>query len=246
MEEKRAEQQDLNEDIEVMVHSMVKEIPASPTKGWADHKYKVPSQIAIYWNVRHELSEVEGLIFKERKLVVPMSMRGYMLDLIHESHLGVEKCKTRARVILYWPGISSDITEKVSKCSTCDTYRRRNQREPMISHEIPERPWQKLGTDLCEHKGKTYLVVVNYYSKYIKTSLLANKTAETVIQHLKSIFARHGIPEELISDNMSFNSKEFKRFAEDWGFTQKTSSPTYAQSNGMSENQSSTNCQTYT
>lgn len=131
--------------------------------------------------------------------------------------------------------MSNDIQETVSKCSTCSTYRNRNQKEPMIAHEIPDRPWQKLGSDLFEHKGKTYLLVVDYYSKYIETSLLQDKTAGTVIMHLKSIFARHGIPEELVSDNMPYNSREFKDFASSWGFKLTTSSPTYAQSNGLSE-----------
>ena len=86
-----------------------------------------------------------------------------------------------------------------------------------------------------EVKGKNYLVVVDYYSKYIETALLPNNTAGTVIRHLKSIFARDGIPEELISDNTPFNSKEFHEFAKEWGFRQATSSPAYVQSNGMSE-----------
>ena len=76
---------------------------------------------------------------------------------------------------------------------------------------------------------------MDYYSKFIETSMMANKTAPTVIIHLKSIFARHGIPEQLISDNMPFNSTEFKKFAKDWGFQTITSSPRYPQSNGMSE-----------
>ena len=105
----------------------------------------------------------------------------------------------------------------------------------MIPHAIPDRPWQKLGSDVFEHKGKPYLVVVDYYSKYIETSLMRDKTAGTIVTHMKSIFARHGIPEELVSDNMPYNSKEFKRFADDWGFELITSSPTYPQSNGLSE-----------
>jgi hypothetical protein len=108
-------------------------------------------------------------------------MRSNMLNLIHESHLGIEKCKARARAILFWPGMSKDIYEKVSQCANCATYRRRNQKEPMIAHQIPVRPWQKLGTDLCECKGNDYLVVVDYYSKFIETALLPNKTAGTVI-----------------------------------------------------------------
>ena len=178
------------------------------------------------------MSEAEGLIFKDHQLVIPTAMRRDMLNLIHESHLGIEKCKSRAN---HEPRMSNDIYEKVSKCATCATYKMKNQKEPMIAHHIPDRPWQKLGTDLCEHKGENYLVVVDYYSKFIETALLPNKTAGTVITHLKSIFARHGVPEELVSDNMPFNSKEFDEFAKEWEFKQTTSSPTYAQSNGMSE-----------
>ncbi|CAB4019827.1 Transposon Tf2-6 poly [Paramuricea clavata] len=215
---------------------MVTAIPASPEKmaelkeetandetlqqlkqrmvqGWPDRKHEIPQNLATYWNIRHELSEAED-------------------------SKTTKKCKARARAILFWPGMSKDIYEKVSKCATCATYRRRNQKEPMIAHPndtIPERPWQKLGTDLCECKGKNYLAVVDYYSKFIETALLPNKTAGTVIRHLKSIFARHGIPKELVSDNMPFNSKEFDEFAKQWRFKQTTSSPTYTQSNGMSE-----------
>ena len=108
----KGEQQELNEDIEVMVHSMVTEIPASPEKieelkkekakdealsqlkkqmieGWPNHKHEVPQNIAIYWNIRHDLSEAEGLIFKDHQLVIPTAMRRDMLNLIHESHLGI-------------------------------------------------------------------------------------------------------------------------------------------------------------
>ena len=131
----KGEQQELSEDIEVMVHSMVTEIPASPEKieelkketakdealsqlkkqmieGWPNHKHEVPQNIAIYWNIRHDLSEAEGLIFKDHQLVIPTAMRRDMLNLIHESHLGVEKCKSRARAILFWPGMSNDIYEQ--------------------------------------------------------------------------------------------------------------------------------------
>lgn len=89
--------------------------------------------------------------------------------------------------------------------------------------------------DVFEHKGKSYLVVVDYYSKFIETALMRNKTTGAIVTHMKSIFARHGIPDELISDNMPYNSREFKQFATDWGFKLTTSSPTYPQSNGLSE-----------
>ena len=52
---------------------------------------------------------------------------------------------------------------------------------------------------------------------------------------MKSVFARHGIPDEVIVDNMPFSSKECIQFAQEWGFEINTSSPRYPQSNGMSE-----------
>ena len=49
------------------------------------------------------------------------------------------------------------------------------------------------------------------------------------------MYARHGIPDEVFADNKPFSSKKFHQFAKDWGFEVTTSSPTYPQSNGMSE-----------
>ena len=52
---------------------------------------------------------------------------------------------------------------------------------------------------------------------------LPDKTATSIVTCLKSVFARHGIPQEL------------RRFAADWGFQTTTSSPKYPPSNGLAE-----------
>ena len=100
---------------------------------------------------------------------------------------------------------------------------------------MPARAWQKLGTDIFEYKSKPYLVIVDYYSKYPEICLLNDKSSQAVITSMKSVFARHGIPDEVVTDNMPFSSKECSRFAQEWGFKISTSSPHYPQSNGMSE-----------
>ena len=57
-----------------------------------------------------------------------------------------------------------------------------------------------------------------------------------VINHLKSIFARHGIPETVVLDNGSqYAAQEFVKFAENQGFAYVTISPRYTQSNGKAE-----------
>ena len=55
-----------------------------------------------------------------------------MLDRIHESHQGIVKFKHRARDILFWPGMSSQIEDEVSKCSICIQFQRAQPKEPMV------------------------------------------------------------------------------------------------------------------
>ena len=203
--------------------------------GWPKSRKAVPIDIQNFWNIRDELYSAHGLLFFGQRLIVPTSLRSAMLALIHESHLGIEKCKSRAREVLYWPSMLRDIESTVNNCEICVSLRNNQQKEPMIPHKIPNRPWKKLAADIMTLKSRDYLVVTDYYSKYPELALLERKNASCVILHLKSIMARHGIPEEICSDNMPFNSAEFLKFAKDWGFKLTTSSPTYAQSNGMAE-----------
>ena len=64
-------------------------------------------------------------------------------------------------------------------------------------------PWEKVGTDLCEFRKSHYLVVVDYYSNYPEVCFMGKQdlTSSQVIAHLKSVFARHGIPKTYVSDN---------------------------------------------
>ena len=81
-----------------------------------------------------------------------------------------------------------------------------------------------------------YMVVVDYYSRYIELVYLAYTITHTVTAKLKCMFARFGIPNLLVSDNgPQFSSKEFRQFADLLGFTHQTSSPYYPQVNGQSE-----------
>ena len=210
-------------------------IQALIAKGWPGYKSDTPISTRQYWPIQDELHVVEGLVFRGEKLVIPASMRSEMLIKLHESHLGMEKCKARARSIMYWPGMGRDIEETISRCLTCAKYKPANPREPLIPHEISQHPWSKLGMDIFTFRGKDYLLVVDYYSKFPEVCHLAAKTATCVISHLKTCFARHGIPDTVIADNMPFGSREFTRFADEWGFEVKTSSPHHPASNGQSE-----------
>ena len=79
--------------------------------------------------------------------------------------------------------------------SIFNSYQSAQAKEPMISHHIPTRPWEKVGMDLFELNNRDFLITVDYYSNYFEVDRLTSKTAKEVINKKKANFARHGIPD---------------------------------------------------
>ena len=77
--------------------------------GWPENRSEVEPELQGYWNFRDELCISDGLLMKVDRLITPYSLRDEMLEKIHGSHLGVEKCLSRAREGLFWPNISKNI-----------------------------------------------------------------------------------------------------------------------------------------
>lgn len=95
--------------------------------------------------------------------------------------------------------------------------------------------FEKIACDILEFKNKNYLVVVDYYSKWIEVIHMRGKQASNVIVELMQIFSRFGIPKIIIADNMPFGSYECAEFAKRMDFKFVTSSPHYPKSNGLAE-----------
>ena len=162
-------------------------------------------------------------------------MRLDILDRIHDAHQGITKCRERAKASVWWPGLSKQLEEVVKNCPTC-IKQKVNPAEPAIPSKLPDRPWEKVAADLFERKGDKFLLVIDYFSRYVELANLLQTTSPDVITHLKSMFARHGIPENFLSDNgPQFSSTKFGKFAEDYGFAHITTSPRYPQANGEIE-----------
>lgn len=96
-----------------------------------------------------------------------------------------------------------------------------------------ERAWKKIGADLCENKGKQFLVVIDYYSRFPEIFYMPSNTNDHVVNKLKDIF---GIPEELVSDNVpQYSSELFHKFSQEYDLKHTTSSPYHQQANGKVE-----------
>ena len=144
--------------------------------GWPKSIKSVPVEGRAYWNVRDKLHIADGVFFFGERVVVPLQVHNQMLRIIHESHLGTEKCRARARNVLYWPGMGSDIEQVVAKCSICMKYQKSQRKEPMILHDIIDGRWKKITMDIMTFHGHDYLVLVDYYSKYPEFTQLPDKT----------------------------------------------------------------------
>ena len=134
---------------------------------------------------------------------MPTSIGPEILDRIHEGNQGVTKCRERAR-----------------RAVPC-TELRANPKEPMIPGEVPDRPWQVVGNDI-------YLIVVDYFPKFIEVNYLASLTVVETLSSPKSVFAKRGILDILRSENgPQYDVAVFVKFAKDCESKYVTSSPLY-------------------
>ena len=205
-------------------------------EGWPEDKAKVPLVVRQYWPYRDELITANGLAYRGTRVIIPTSMRPEMIKRAHASHMGLQYTVNTARDVMYWPSIHADLTEEVRQCRTCQEAQAAQPKEPLMTYPLPKHPWQIVASDCFDAAGKHYVVYVDVYSDYIEVSELEDLLAETLIAKSKQIFATHGIPLMLLSDNApNYAAKEFADFARTWEFQHITSSPHYSKSNGRAE-----------
>lgn len=250
---------ELLEEIEAHEHETQTMWPISPTKldlvkqttlqdttlrmvqnfvltGWPKYIAKVPPVAKPYYTNRHSLTVSNGLVLYNDRIVMPQQLRPEILQRIHDGHQGIVKCRERAKCSVWWPGLSTEIKQMVSTCTHCQESRPSQKREPLLTTLLPSRPWERVAADICELNKQNYLVVVDYFSRYIELAHLKNMSSETTVANLKNICARWGCPNELVTDNgPQFSGRTFMQFVKDYDIKHITTSPHYPQANGEAE-----------
>ena len=189
----------------------------------------VPKALWPYHGQCDSLTVEDGLILCGEAIIVPQGERKKVLEQIHEGHLGTSKCQYRARQCIYWPGINKDIKQQVEVCLTCQRHWPQEPRQPLKPTPPPEWHWQQCGADFMTFDG------IEYYSKMPTVQKMPTSQCNSakMITVLKELFAEHGIPEEIQSDNGSqFASHLFAEFTKDWNIKHSPSLPKNPRSNG--------------
>ena len=170
-------------------------------EGWPKSKQECTKEVRPYWDSRYDLALIDGMLVKGTRIVIPKTLQQDVLAKVHNAHQGMVGSKRRARQTCYWPGMNNQIEETIEKCAECIRHQASKTAESLQPHPVPTRPWEKIGSDLFELRGQQYIVVTDYYSQWPEVYELKEIKSKQIIAVMKDAFARHGIPNQLVSDN---------------------------------------------
>ena len=164
-----------------------------------------------YMSIFNELSVINNLVCRGERIVIPQgqlpddegNLREWVVDLGHSGHMGAAATKRLLRLRLWFPGMDKMIDRRVEICLPCQAAVHMPTRDPLKPSTPPKEPWEKIFVD---HWGPTpdrkhLLVLIDALTRYPEVTTVQGTSAEANIQAFVEVFARHGYPERMRSDN---------------------------------------------
>ena len=125
-----------------------------------------------------ELTTERGCVLWGNRVIIPRNLRKQVLEELHEVHPGMVRMKALARSYVWWPGLDKEIEELVECCGTCQRHQGNPNAAPIHPWEKPSGPWQRVHIDHAGPvDGKTYLIAVDSYSKWIEVEVVKSTDA---------------------------------------------------------------------
>ena len=143
--------------------------------------------------------------------------------------------KSLARSKVWWPGLNKDVETIVKQCEVCDAHQPNPPLAEIHPWEWPNKPWHRIHIDHAgEFLGKNFLVVVDAHSKWLECEMVLNTSTAATLCVLRKLFAIHGLPATIVSDNSTaFTSEEFTDFLEMNGIRHIRTTPRHPATNGL-------------
>ena len=159
------------------------------------------------------------------------------MEEIHEGHTGIVKMKSIATIHVWLPKIDVDIERTVSKCTACQETSRDPVRAPLHPWEQPGQPWKRIHVNFAgPFEGSMWLIIVDAHTKWPEVIAMKTTIANKIIAILQSLFARYGIPQQIVWDNgPQFTSKEYRQLCECNGIRRTLVAPYHPSSNWETE-----------
>ena len=145
--------------------------------------------------------------------------------------------KSLAHSYFWWPHLDSQIEDISHNCVECSITSRNPPKAPAHPWLVPQHPWQRIHVDHAQFGKHILLVTIDAYSKWPDVHIVPSTSAQPTIDKLRMIFAMHGLPMTLVSDNgPPFQSAEFHSFMIANGIVHRCVPPYHPSSNGLAEN----------
>ena len=145
---------------------------------------------------------MDGCVLWGNRVVIPAAGRQQILEELHESRQGASRMKGRAIMVVWWPNLDKDIENLVSNCTACQSSRSLPLLAPLHPWSWPDRPRSRIHLDYAGPiSNQMLLVVVDSFSKWIEVLPVKKASASVTVEKLRTLFATHGIPETVVSDN---------------------------------------------
>ncbi|XP_058038703.1 uncharacterized protein K02A2.6-like [Ahaetulla prasina] len=211
--------------------------PASSVLFIDDQAIPVWLQFQPYKVRQHEISIIRGCLLWGSRVIIPDELRGRILNVLHEGHPGIARMKALARSYLWWPRLDGEIAEWVAGCPRCQIHRAAPPAAVATEWEMPKSPWARVHIDFAGPiQGHMLLIIVDAYSKWVEVVSMTSTTSEALIHALKRVFATHGLPDVLVSDNgLQLTSAAFQAYLAKQGIRHATIAPFRPASNGLAE-----------
>ena len=188
---------------------------------------------------RHELSVQDDVLLWGNRVVaiVPLQAQRKVLELFHDTYIGISRMKSLVRLFVWWPNMDSEIERYVKNCVSCQVSIRDPRFTSLHPWEWPQSPWTRVHANFAgPFLGKMYLVLIDAYSKWMEVHITSGATSAITIAKMKTTFSSLGLPQILVTDNgLAFSSQEFASFIKANGIKHVTSIPYHPASNGLAE-----------
>ena len=216
-------------DLTMKIKKMISERPKS---------CKDP-ELSPYFRVIDELTIIDGMICKNKKILIPPSLQKRAIRLSHRMHQGISKTKAFARSFCWFPGIDQMIENKIRTCLQCQLVQDTTTEKPIKPRILPEGPWQQVEMDFQGPypNGQYIFVMMDRYARWPEIKVMTKApNAEMTIKAMEEIFQRNGVPMICQSDNGSpFQSAEMTTYANQKGYEPVHVTPEWPRANGMVE-----------